>query len=276
MILSTSLGKSRQYSGHYRRATNVLACFDHLATNVGQTEHINGRLRMPAMYHRCLATNTGSTPQFWAHRCRAIDMTISATTNDGRGVILEPSGTWRFSTTPITLGSSPGDATFRRTTWGASRESVRTSEADAPAFEDPENLAYEVRLDNKDCLLIYRFFGDSLTSASYVLKADYVNKNGHLSDFDSLLGLLEKKYGAHPNDTWLWLGDLYRDDPDNWGDAVGYGELMRVAEWVNDEVKITLLLSGENFEVHHSIRFEFQPLQASASEAISQATLEDL
>lgn len=49
--------------------------------------------------------------------------------------------------------------------------------------------------------------------------------------------------------------NLYKDDPSNWGIAVGSGRLSYFTEWQTPETKITLALSGDNFKVNFVLRY---------------------
>lgn len=56
------------------------------------------------------------------------------------------------------------------------------------------------------------------------------------------------------SDTW-WFDSSYKDTPDRWGLAISKGDAHMVSGWFLDRTHITLLLSGDNYEIEHMLRY---------------------
>jgi hypothetical protein len=74
--------------------------------------------------------------------------------------------------------------------------------------------------------------------------------------------LLSKKYGAPVSDKANWSQDLYRDNPKQWGRAVGAGHLILATAWGTPKTSIRLVCSGENFKIAVRVFYVSKELDA--------------
>ena len=197
---------------------------------------------------------------------------LTATTADGRTVILNDDGTWRYV---AELQTSEIRA-FRRTSWGMSRDEVRAAEENAPTQDDASVLVYAGSLGGMPCVFAFLFAEDRLVGGRYVFTVQHSNENDYLIDYQRLKDLLIKKYGGPSADQRYWQSDLFQDDPNQWGLAVSRGDLSIFTSWEDAESKITLGLHGDNFEVHLGIDYESRKLQAFAATIRDKKTLDEL
>ena len=65
-----------------------------------------------------------------------------------------------------------------------------------------------------------------------------------------------KKYGKPAVDRKIWDDDLYKDELSRHGFAVSIGHLSSAVKWGTTETEITMILSGENFNVNHLLYYE--------------------
>ncbi|HEK1687056.1 TPA: hypothetical protein SMR42_003441 [Pseudomonas putida] len=185
-----------------------------------------------------------------------------ATTDDGKRIQVNQDGSWVFCEGPV----KDGRVSFRESLWGMSRSEVKETEPDA-TWNDHENVCYfNSRLTDLDCMAIYVFANDQLCRGKYLITQEFVNESNYISSHDSLKEIFIKKYGAPTSDNEYWLNDLYRDDYQDWGRAVGMGHMSRYVVWKLPETEICLGLSGENYEC--SLFIEYSSAHYSKIEAL--------
>jgi len=174
---------------------------------------------------------------------------IIARGNDGTRYTLHESGAWELTPTSVS------DAGFRGLPWGTSRSDVKSRETLPLEEEAAGYLSYEVVLDSRQYFAIYIFISDQLVRAKYLLSETYVNSQNYIHAADALRDTVSKKYGAPSSHNEYWSGDLYRDDPSEYGMAVLSGELSRYTEWSTPETQILLAMNGENYAAHISVEY---------------------
>jgi len=156
---------------------------------------------------------------------------------------------------------------FRNVKWGMSQAEVKEKEAEGRIFvEEPTLLGYtDMSLAGLDTNLGYLFnVDDQLFAANYVITEQHSNNTAYITDYEKLKGKLIGKYGAPDEDEVIWLDDLWKDDPSDWGMAIVTGDLKYYTEWGLDSMSILLLLKGDNYEVNFKLMYQ--------SEAISSDT----
>lgn len=137
---------------------------------------------------------------------------------------------------------------FRKVRWGMTREQVMAVETAPFNQEYPDHLVYDEKVNGLKCCLIYVFKKNVLVEASYLVEERFVDDNRYLEEYNSLKGLLAKKYGAPLADQVKWKDDHYKNNPYMWGFAVGDGDLVMSAMWETDRTKLSLVLEGKDFE----------------------------
>lgn len=180
----------------------------------------------------------------------------TAITQDGKEVILNDDGTWKYAET---VKDSDEDFHFRKTRWGMSVEEVKASET-AEFFEnhsDNETLYYYDYITSSDIayFLRYYFIEDKLISARYTCSEIKTSRNLYISEYKKLKGLISKKYGEPIQDHMVWKDDLYKDDESDYGFAVSYGDLTYFSHWENEDTSLTLMLQGKNFECELDVEY---------------------
>lgn len=120
------------------------------------------------------------------------------------------------------------------------------------------------------------FTRGKLTLAVVVFAERHANNNKHIEDYLSIKDLLTKKYGGPTVDRIVWSNDLYREDTSHWGTALAMGHLAYYAAWETSKTKVQLVLTGDNFEVSHGIRYSSKELEALQNEASEQEKLDNL
>jgi hypothetical protein len=147
-------------------------------------------------------------------------------------------------------------ADFRRTSWGMTREQVKAVESSKLIKEDEHGLFYSSELSGFGEVLIgYIFAEGKLVRTSYISQVRHTNSNAFIEDFTKIKSILTEKYGRPESDDVVWLDNLYKDDPDNWGMAVSAGHLVYDTVWKTKTTKILEKLKGDNFDVTLIVKY---------------------
>jgi hypothetical protein len=189
-----------------------------------------------------------------------------AITEDGRRVLLRDDGAWELDPS-----STQTAVTFRKTSWGQTRDDVRRSEEGEPVYDKGDVLGYKSTVARLDCLIGYVFVGDQLVRGRYQITETHSNKNDHIRDYIALKVLLERKYGTPDNDDdeTEWRNDLYKDDNEDWGLAVSIGHVVFTSRWEAGPTDIVLLLNGDNYKT--SLVVEYQSRELRSLEEMEEA-----
>jgi hypothetical protein len=159
-------------------------------------------------------------------------------------------------------GQTQSPADFRKVSWGMTREQVKAVESSKLFKEDERGLFYTSELSGFGAVMIgYIFAQGKLVRASYVSEVRHTNSNAFIDDFKTIGSILSEKYGKPESDDVVWLDDLYKDDPDNWGMAVSAGHLVYEAVWRTKTTKILEKLKGDNFEVTLIVQYTSRELE---------------
>jgi hypothetical protein len=151
-----------------------------------------------------------------------------------------------------------GTTQFTETKWGMTKEEVIKLEG-KPVREKEERgilmIVFESEIDNKKCDILYFFAENKLVRTRYHFTHSHVDKNLYIKDYGEIEKQLVEKYGK-TKDGKVGLYKLYTSDPDDWGSAVGYGQLKYYAEWELPETHLNLVLTGNNQHVALFIEYK--------------------
>lgn len=164
---------------------------------------------------------------------------------------------------------------FRNNVWGDSLSFVKSKEEFNLVQAESDLLVYEGRVAGMDMLLGYIFTQNKLTTGKYILLEDHSNTNDYISDYERLKDLLIQKYGEPIEDEEYWKNDLYQDDYSQWGFAISLGHLIYYSTFENEMSEITLMLSGENYEINLQIEAKSIALKALEDNAKEKKLLND-
>lgn len=173
----------------------------------------------------------------------------------------------------VSLNSEP---VFRGSEWGMSIEEVKAIENADLMDESTEQIFYRGTIAGLKTIIVYEFFRNQLTSCGYMIDETYTNKNEHINNFQKLKELLTKKYGEPLNDNVTWDNDLFRDDPSQYGMAISIGHLSFRVDWKKDNLQLTMILYGKNYDIVHGIFYSSPALQKQADKAKEEDVLNDL
>lgn len=223
-----------------------------------------------------------------------IEIVEELTTASGKVVVLLSNGTWRFKAVNVLIqqpepkpdqvqlpGVAPQGFHFRKSRWGMSEREVRDSEPHEPTLTPSDALFYEGHIAGLPCQIIYVFVQNQLVRTKYLFSIEHSNENHFIGDFITVKDLLSEKYGLPvakdgSHGDAIWMNDLYRDDPDDWGTAIAAGHLAYLAEWDLPDTKIGILLRGDNYEIQLTVEYYGKEYEGLEEETRQQQYLEDL
>ena len=89
----------------------------------------------------------------------------------------------------------------------------------------------------------------------------------YLDDYDAVSDALTEKYGKPLISDVEWSSSLFQDSEDMHGTALAMGYLKKYAMWIFKDGTIYHSISGDNFEVEHSILYS-SSLSAPSSKPV--------
>lgn len=149
---------------------------------------------------------------------------------------------------------------FRNTSWGMDRAQIVATEGTPPSQIGERGsetvLRYgSVRLAGLDCRVVYILAKDELVRAKYVFQREHEEKNEFLADFAMVDAFLTGTMD-HPTDQGVWWrNDLYKTEPQRYGEAVSVGQLLYSTQWKGTRTVVTHALTGKNGAITHEIEY---------------------
>lgn len=149
-----------------------------------------------------------------------------------------------------------GEFSFRKTTWGMSREQVKASEDTTPTGDNPEVITYRGEVEGIPAIVGYLFDGDKLTRAGYLMQGSYEDPNSYISDYNKVKDFLIDEHGTPAQDEVVWAEGEEVDDPVKFGESVCGGKLRYSTTWADGVTAIRQSLDGEDGKCKHGVMFE--------------------
>ncbi|MBA7714633.1 hypothetical protein ES703_123662 [subsurface metagenome] len=167
---------------------------------------------------------------------------------------------------------------FRKTNWGMSMEEVAEAE-DALELQYGDSPlpgeSYEAKAGGLDCYINYYYIGDKLTSAEYEFSYESTLEYLCINNYSHLKEKLVEKYGEPIRDEDIWIDDLYKDNPKNWGRAITRNHLLRYGQWETPNTRITIILAGDEYgNIALKIKYRSQRIKEFEEEFTVKEILE--
>ncbi|GAA1739063.1 hypothetical protein [Microcella frigidaquae] len=168
---------------------------------------------------------------------------MRATTEDGRQVVLFPTGEWVWEDeSRVATPSVP--SLFRSVPWGVSKDEVQRREVREPLTADSgsDELHFEVRFFGQRWLARYSFFKNTLEKGELLLVDELPDEDANVELFQRIKVACEAQFGEG-QEKQIWSNDLFEDDPESWGLAVGLGHMTWHAVFRSSDSRIEILLN---------------------------------
>ncbi|MFK7844001.1 MAG: hypothetical protein AB8G77_01780 [Rhodothermales bacterium] len=135
---------------------------------------------------------------------------------------------------------------FREMTWGMTVDEVKEIEGMKVLDENENMFVYAVKIADREAILFYKHDNNKVVEGGYSFQQHYDDKNDYVNEYEALKKELTAEFGGPTIDEMLWKNDLYREDQDSLGLAVGMGYLIYWADWEAGDTIIELALHGNN------------------------------
>jgi len=184
---------------------------------------------------------------------------IKLITDNGEVVILHENGTWE----KLINNNSMNGFDFRRINWGMDINTVKESEP----FEwekgeldvNTQYLFSHIDLLGEETMLAYYFNLNRVYQTRYMITEKHSNKTEYWQFYKRLISELKNKYGnsasCHTGQP-VWLNELNKDNPDDWGTAISTGDMHAVAKWELPETTIIAIIKGNNHDIDLWLEFK--------------------
>lgn len=143
--------------------------------------------------------------------------------------------------------------------WGASVARVLQAQSGTVIVHGADRLITHDRLEALDVATTYRFDNDGLAAISALSRARHPERNRYIDDFMRLRRQLSTRWGAPRIDERAWRNDMFRAQPQRWGDAVAAGHLVYYTEWRAGDTEIVMTLKSERLQVSHEVVYRRRP-----------------
>ncbi len=164
--------------------------------------------------------------------------------------------------------ASSKDSDVRKCKWGMTQAEVKAAESLAPYMVEKNKLYYKVEVDSYKFILSYEFESEKLIRATLIYNETHINSQSYWNNFKRIAERMDGKYGEH-TDLTKWSSDLFKQDERDYGFAVSNGDVSFHYAWYTDKTKISLIMSGEDYQVvlgvvykdsnHETKETEFKP-----------------
>jgi hypothetical protein len=144
---------------------------------------------------------------------------------------------------------------FRVARWGESKEVIMAKEGKTDLSPDEDLYMFTDNVAGFSCMVGYFFVDNKLVRSRYLFQQKHTNKNDYIYDFKDLVELMSQKYGKPDWNSPEWKNRLYQDDPSEYGFAVSLGHLVYSAGWLTDKTDISVLLTGENYDISFLVQY---------------------
>jgi hypothetical protein len=143
---------------------------------------------------------------------------------------------------------------YGKALWGMSEAEVKAIVEGEPQAVDG-GFAVDTTVAGHPAGVMYGFTQDKLTLVIVLFMDSHMEPNKYLADWQTISDLLTEKYGTPSDQEWVWLNDLFKDDPDQYGTAIAAEQLVVYRTWRTDQTEIEHSLQGKGFDVIHKILY---------------------
>lgn len=141
--------------------------------------------------------------------------------------------------------------------FGMPMSAVRSAIGEKETEASEDALLYSgQKVAGKAAAILYLFENDALITIFIQFFPEHSNANDYIDDFTDVDDALVEKYGSgNYNSLYRWDNDLFKDDESRFGVAIASGDLDIASNWTVQDTLIFHLLTGDNYEVSHILRY---------------------
>lgn len=117
-------------------------------------------------------------------------------------------------------------------------------------------IGYRQTILDRECLIGFYFEGGRLVGAKFSFADQSENKNQNIVDYKKIKELLIQKYGRPEQDNISWKDTTHKDDIEEWGNAIGLGQLEYSSKWRTRQADVLLQLEGADEEISLELTYK--------------------
>ena len=161
---------------------------------------------------------------------------------------------------------------YKNAKWGMTKEHVKNSFPDM-VFKDEGGMTYFLsKIASEDVMVGFDFVKDKLYLVFIGIQVKTTNKDLYIGKFDKFEELLIKKYGKPDQRARRGSTNSFTSDVD----AISMGEGVYFDTWKTLESEVSLLLTGDNFELNLGIRYQSIELGKEKEKLDKEKSLDNL
>lgn len=161
---------------------------------------------------------------------------------------------------------------YKNAKWGMAKEQVKSSFPDM-MFKDEGKMTYFLsKIAEEDVMIGFDFVDNKLYLVVIGFQISTMNKDVYISKFNKFEELLIKKYGDPDQRVRRGSTNRYTSD----ADAISMGEGVYFDTWKTPESEVSLLLTGDNFELNLGIRYQSIELGKEKEKLDKEKSLDNL
>ena len=168
--------------------------------------------------------------------------------------------TWRKCLLIISMCLSTGTgfaADFRDATWGMTRDQiVALHPGELPADRRIGAIGFDGTLAGLDVLIFYRFDEQGLLfEAGYEINTEDVAALTIVEQYNTLNGLLLRRYPDAGAPQQIWRNRLFADKPEEWGRAVNSRHLTYQWQFTGGRTRVEHTLQRGRRDISHMLLY---------------------
>lgn len=169
-----------------------------------------------------------------------------------------------------------GLPTFRAIPWGATKEFVLRNDKSKPKETGEDYLVLRDQLGELSVDITYFFWRGHFVKGAYQTTNDLKNYSSYIEKYENLKRLITQKYSTPMLDLTNWIDFSYRNNQSMWLRALSIGHLEHFAYWKNDQLIISIKLSGINEKPVIKVEYYIQNFDNKMEETNDREILDDL
>lgn len=142
---------------------------------------------------------------------------------------------------------------FRKGFWGDSMADIKKKEGKADELDLDDVYAFTTYVAGLECVGVYRFSGDKLTSGKYIFLNN--NSDNCIENYNMLVNLLTKKYGTPFSNDKTTTASSYQQRTYTDGELVRRGNMKFETYWSTPFSMIAIILSGSQYRINLVIEY---------------------
>jgi hypothetical protein len=169
-----------------------------------------------------------------------------------------------LSTAAVLLLLTGCSTDFRSSSWGDSMEQVKRSEEaqDWQQSDSPDGtqsaIYFEGQVHGLSAIIFFAFEDNQLIWGKHEFTQEHDIPHDYYTDYITVNSSLKDKFGMVQVDH-IFSTDRYKEDPEQWGEAILQGDLLVQTRWENENSEIRHVILGDQGQILHAVEYQSIP-----------------